>query len=77
MQKKNIKSTDFTLWEIEFEISKSYNRDDYSFDDAKKDFEEKLGVDILEEDDDEMSSDMCYLLRSNIMHVIVVMEAIL
>ena len=44
MQKKNIKSTDFTLWEIEFEISKFYNRDDYTFDDAKKDFEEKLGV---------------------------------
>ena len=42
MQKKNIKSTDFTLWEIEFEISKSYNRDDFSFEDAKKDFEQKL-----------------------------------
>ena len=58
MQKKNIKSTDFTLWEIEFEISKYYNRDDYSFEDAKKDFEEKLGVEIIEEDDDEISSEI-------------------
>ena len=38
MQRKNIKSTDFTLWEIEFEISKNYDSDKFSFEEAKKDF---------------------------------------
>ena len=32
--------------------------DDYSFEDAKKDFEEKLGVESLEDDDDEIFSEI-------------------
>ena len=43
MQKKNIKSTDFTLWEIEPEISKSIIEMIIVLKMLKKDFEEKLG----------------------------------
>ena len=54
MQRKNIKSTDFTLWEIEFEISKNYDSDKFSFEEAKKDFSEKIGDVNVEEEDFEL-----------------------
>jgi hypothetical protein len=44
MKEINIEKTDFTLWEIEFEISKKYDSNKFSFEEAKKDFYEKIGV---------------------------------
>ena len=44
MQKIKIEKTNFTLWEIEFEISKKYDSNKFSFEEAKKDFYEKIGV---------------------------------
>ena len=38
MQEIKIEKTDFTLWEIEFEISNNYDLDNFSFEEAKKDF---------------------------------------
>lgn len=44
MQKKNIKSTDFTLWEIEFEITISYDKYKFTLEEAKQDFVTKIGA---------------------------------
>jgi hypothetical protein len=52
MQEINIEKTDFTLWEIEFEISKKYDSNKFSFEEAKKDFYEKIGVECGEEQED-------------------------
>lgn len=52
MQEIKIEKTDFTLWEIEFEISNNYDLDNFSFEEAKKDFYEKIGIDAYEEKED-------------------------
>jgi hypothetical protein len=53
MQSKHINQTDFTLWEVEFSIVLSYDRDDFTFQEAKEDFKQKVGIEALEEEDDE------------------------
>ena len=55
MQEVNIEKTDFTLWEIEFEISKKYDSNKFSFEEAKQDFYEKIGVVSVDEEDFERS----------------------
>ena len=52
MKEINIKNTDFTLWEIKFEFSIYYNSDEFSFEEAKKDFFKKLGTNAQEEKED-------------------------
>ena len=48
----HIDDSDFTLWEVSFEISKNYEEEEYSFEEAKLDFLEKVGSDALEEEED-------------------------
>lgn len=48
----HIDDTDFTLWEVAFEISNTYEGGDCSFDEAKLDFLEKVGVEAVEEEED-------------------------
>lgn len=58
MQEVNIEKTDFTLWEIEFEFTNSYDREKFTFEQARKDFFEKVGVDALEDEDDKLFSEI-------------------
>lgn len=56
--KLHIDKSDFTLWEIEFEISNNYDREYFTFKEARKDFFEKIGVNPIEEEDDESNSEI-------------------
>lgn len=56
--KIHISETNFTLWEVEFEITNSYDRKIFSFEDARKDFYDKIGLNALEESDGDMLDDI-------------------
>lgn len=56
--KIHISETNFTLWEVEFEITNSYDREKFSFEDARKDFYDKIALNALEESDDDMLDDI-------------------
>lgn len=50
--------SDFTLWQVEFDLIASYNRDEYSFEEARLDFIEKHGLEPLNDEDDESNSEI-------------------
>ena len=53
-----IDESDFTLWEVEFEIFISYDKEDYTFVAARKDFLSKVGTNSLEEEEDDFGAEI-------------------
>ena len=56
--KIHISESNFTLWEVEFVLTNSYDREKFSLEDARKDFYDKIGLNALEDSDDDMLDDI-------------------
>jgi hypothetical protein len=53
-----INESNFTLWEVEFEISMSYDKENYTFEEAQNDFLSKVGTSPIEEEEDSYETEI-------------------